>query len=111
MVVKEVERSRTLAVDLLAEVWRSIDHAAMGSSRRMGLYDEIAGRIRSASRERTLEKFTEALCAKLGVRTLSPRAGNILGQSSREEKTDVLELFRTEPIVLVAEFRARKDSL
>lgn len=82
------------ARDLIYLIWRAISWDNISSSRRMKIYDEFTSKIKSAASTNSIAKFTERLCAKLGIRSIS---GDI-GVRSLLEKNDpeVLALLRDE---------------
>lgn len=101
---------RAFALDLLEQVWLSIDHESMQVSRRMGLWEELVGRLRSAGRAATLTGFVEVLARKLGITALRVDVGGVLDSMPAADALAALHLFRREPLVLVAELRARRDA-
>jgi len=97
------------AIALMESVWLSLDHVNMSSSRRMGLWEELVGRVRSASRAESLSEFVERLGRKLGIMSLSPVLGRYVESATKDRADAVLALCRSEPLVIVAELRARRD--
>lgn len=100
---------RGRAIDLLDSVWLSLDHRNMRAGRRMGIWDEMTGRVRSALHAPTLVGFVERLARKLGVMSLRVDASAILDALSVFDKVAMLALIRAEPLVMCCELRARRD--
>lgn len=100
------------AVAILRAIWRAIDFATMPPSRRMGIYDEFASRVRSAAMcrdDQGLGGFLQRVCDRLGITQLNLHEPPLVHLVADPRVPEFLRLFREETLYLMALLRAAQD--
>lgn len=103
----EIERADA-CVEIIHDIWRSLDKTGWTGRRAMGIYDELAGRIRGAARASNIREFHARLARAFGVQ--STRGGEaVMAALQRSDGDELLKLFRREAPYIIMLFRAAKD--
>jgi hypothetical protein len=79
----------------------------MSASRRMGIYDELASKIRSAALTSDLHRFVDTLARKFEVRSISDE--RVLGVLDSGNPDEILEVLRTETTLVVLMLRVHQE--
>jgi hypothetical protein len=95
------------AAELVLPVWRAMDWDSVSPRRRMGIYDELQQKIRSAAHCATLPQFVSRLADGMGAIALSdPRVVEICDSGMDEE---LLSVLRDEAHIVVLLLRQTQE--
>jgi len=88
-------------------VWQCIDFEGMSSSRRMGIYDELTSKIKSAATSNGIPAMLCRLQGKFGVRSL--KNTNALAIAYGDDGPEILEVLRNEAPLIVLMLREAQE--
>ena len=97
---------RDAAISTILEIWSCIEWEKVDGKRAMGIWDEVASKVKAAAMTTTkYERFVEKLCRKLDVRSLRYREISDIEKQPEEFKQKVLKLLREETLSIMLEVR------
>lgn len=106
------EEKRKEAVEILNEIWISIDFSAMPNSRKINFWNEFTNKVKAAANSSmSFETFVEKLCKKLSISNLDTRC-KIVAKVSRSDETykkEFLKLYREQLTLIMLELRIKRD--
>ena len=101
----EKEELRDDCLKIIIAVWQKIDWGGMSPMRRMKIYDELAGKIKSSAMTSSLSSFIDKLTRKFEVRSLGKGGLQVKEIMCRGNDADLLRIFREETVILVIMLR------